>query len=549
MLCPYVTVRGFRLWIAMTNIRNTFSSNNVAVRPVLLANGTVVDGSGEAARKANVLVEGETIREVGPIAASSLSTGADWETIDCAGLHIAPGFIDVHSHGDQEVLDHLPNKVLQGVTTEIVGNCGFSLFPTHPNPAGERLTGELFDGEPAEGMADTDAYFSTLEQTGSRVNVAALTGHSALRVFVMKARREAGEQELKQLEQALEACLASGSIGLSTGLNCVPGGFAEFRELERLCRVVKKHDAFYTSHMRDYKFKVVEAVDEALGLGRATGAPVQISHLQVVGKKNWGKLEVVLGRVDDAQRDGVDVAMDAYPYLAGSCPITQLLPRWSLEGGIPALLDRLARPGDYERIAAETDDGMSNTWDDIMICQVEGDSADAIVGKSVARIAADRDRRAVNLALDLLREYNGEVRIISFNNNEDNLNAVLTHPLSMVITDGLVMEGISHPRTFGTYPKFLGEYVREKKWMPLEQAIVKTSALAARRFGLQGRGILQAGNFADLVVFDAGKIGTESDYDKPDRDPQGIHHVFVNGRRVVTGGTLTDKLPGRGLRH
>ena len=544
MLCPYVTVREFRAWIAMTNIRNTGSSNDAAARPVLLANGTVVDGSGDAARKVNVLVEGETIREVGPI-----EPAADWKTIDCAGLHIAPGFIDVHSHGDQEVLDHLPNKVLQGVTTEIVGNCGFSLFPTHPNPAGERLTGELFDGEPAEGMADADAYFSGLERSRSRVNVAALTGHSALRVFVMKARREAGEQELKQLEQALEACLASGSIGLSTGLNCVPGGFAEFRELERLCRVVKKHDAFYTSHMRDYKFKVVEAVDEALGLGRATGAPVQISHLQVVGKKNWGKLEVVLGRVDDARRDGIDVAMDAYPYLAGSCPITQLLPRWSLEGGIPALLDRLARPGDYERIAAETDDGMSNTWDDIMICQVEGDTAGAIVGKSVARIAADRDRRAAYLALDLLREHDGEVRIISFNNNEDNLNAVLTHPLSMVITDGLVMEGISHPRTFGTYPKFLGEYVREKKWMPLEQAIVKTSALAARRFGLQGRGTVQAGSFADLVVFDAGKIGTESDYDKPDRNPQGIHHVFVNGSRVVRSGELTDEMPGRALRH
>lgn len=548
----------------MTDVRNAGSANDAAARPVLLANGTVVDGSGEAARKANVLVEGDTIREVGPITAVSLSAGADWEVIDCTGLHVAPGFIDVHSHGDQEVLDHLPNKVLQGVTTEIVGNCGFSLFPTHPNPAGERLTGELFDGEPAEGMADADAYFSGLGRRGSRVNVAALTGHSALRVFVMKARREAGEQELEQLEQALEACLATGSIGLSTGLNCVPGGFAEFGELERLCRVVAKHDAFYTSHMRDYKFKVVEAVDEALGLGRATGAPVQISHLQVVGKKNWAKLEVVLGRVDDAQRDGVDIAMDAYPYLAGSCPMTQLLPRWSLEGGIPALLDRLARPADYERIAAETDGGMSNTWDDIMICQVEEDQVEddrqaahdnqgeivgAIVGKSVARIAADRDRPAAHLALDLLREYDGEVRIISFNNNEDNLNAVLTHPLSMVITDGLVMEGISHPRTFGTYPKFLGEYVREKKWMPLEQAIVKTSALAARRFRLQGRGTIEAGNFADLVVFDAGTIGTASDYDKPDREPQGIHHVFVNGRAVVRGGQLTGELPGRGLRH
>ena len=511
---------------------------------MILANGTVVDGSGDAARKANVLVQGDTIGEVGAIEPSG-----DWETIDCSGLHVAPGFIDVHSHGDQEVLDHLPNKVLQGVTTEIVGNCGFSLFPTHPNPGGERLTGELFDGEPTEGMADTDAYFSALAGRRSRVNVAALTGHSALRMFVMKARREAREPELTQLEQALDNCLASGSIGLSSGLNCIPGAFAEFHELARLCHVVKKHNAFYTSHLRDYKFKVVEAVDEALELGRATGAPVQLSHLQVVGKKNWHQLDAVLDHVDRAHRDGLDVAMDAYPYLAGSCSLTQLLPSWSLEGGIPGLLQRLATSGDYERIGAETDDGMSNTWDDIVICQVGTGRTEGIVGRSVARISAERDRRAAHVALDLLQEYSGDVRIISINNNEDNLKSVLTHALSMVITDGLVMEGISHPRTFGTYPKFLGEYVREKKWMSLEQAIVKTSALAAQRFRLQGRGAVKARHFADLVVFDAGTIGTTSNYDHPRRDPEGVRHVLVNGRCVVRDGKLTDELPGGAIRH
>jgi dihydroorotase/N-acyl-D-amino-acid deacylase len=528
----------------MAEDHNAGASQDPPGRPIILTAGTVVDGTGGAPRKTNVLIRGETIAEVGAV-----EPAADWATIDCSGLRVAPGFIDVHSHGDQEVLEHLPNKVLQGVTTELVGNCGFSLFPTHPNPAGERLTGELFDGEPAEGMADGDAYFSALERGCSRVNVAALTGHSALRVFVMKARREAGDQELKQLEQALEDCLASGSIGLSTGLNCVPGRFAEFEELERLCRVVRKHDAFYTSHLRDYKFKVIEAVDEALALGRATGAPVQLSHLQVVGKKNWQKLDEVLEHVDRAHRDGVDVAMDAYPYLAGSCPLTQLLPAWSLEGGIPGLLQRLETPEGYERIAAETDDGMSNTWDDIVICGVAGGRTEEILGRSVARIATERDRRAAYVALDLLREYSGGVRIISINNNEDNLRTVLTHALNMVITDGLVMEGISHPRTFGTYPKFLGEYVREKKWMSLEQAIVKTSALAAQRFRLQGRGTIKDGTFADLVIFDADKIGTASDYDNPRRDPQGIRHVLVNGRCVVRDGKLTDELPGKALRH
>ena len=528
----------------MTFDHNPDASNNASGRPMILANGTLVDGTGAAARKANVLVKGGAIEEVGAIEPSP-----DWETIDCSGLHIAPGFIDVHSHGDREALDHLPNKVLQGVTTEIVGNCGFSLFPTHPNPGGERLTGELFDGEPPEGMADTDAYLSELARKGSRVNIAALTGHSTLRVFVMRARREAREAELTQLERALDDCLASGSIGLSTGLNCIPGAFAEFQELARLCRVVNKHGAFYTSHLRDYKFKVVEAVDEAIALGRTTGAPVQLSHLQVVGKKNWRKLDSVLEHVDRAHRDGLDVAMDAYPYLAGSCSLTQLLPSWSMEGGVPGLLRRLAMSGDYERIAAETDDGMSNTWDDIMICQVGPGRAEGIVGRSVARIAAERGRRAECVALDLLREYSGDVQIISINNNEDNLKSVLTHALTMIITDGLVMEGISHPRTFGTYPKFLGEYVREKKWMLLEQAVVKTSALAAKRFRLQGRGTVEVRNFADLVVFDAERIGSASGYDQCPRNPEGVCHVLVNGRFVVRDGKLTAELPGRGIRH
>ena len=192
---------------------------------------------------------------------------------------------------------------------------------------------------------------------------------------------------------------------------------------------------------------------------------------------------------------------------------------------------------------------MSNTWDDIMICQVGPGRSEGIVGRSVARISAERERRAAFVALDLLWEYSGDVRIISINNNEDNLKSVLTHALSMVITDGLVMEGISHPRTFGTYPKFLGEYVREKKWMPLEQAIVKTSALAAQRFRLLGRGTVKARNFADLVVFDAGSIGSTSEYDQCRRDPEGVCHVLVNGRCAVRDGKLTDELPGRAIRH
>jgi dihydroorotase/N-acyl-D-amino-acid deacylase len=447
------------------------------------------------------------------------------------------------------VLNHLPNKILQGVTTEIVGNCGFSLFPTKPNPNGERLTGEIFDGEPEEGMASADSYFSALEQAGSFVNVAALTGHAALRIYAARMRRQLAEEEMKTMERALSECLDTGSAGLSTGLNCPPSSFADSDEVVRLCKLVKKYNAFYTTHMRDYKFRVIEAVDEALAVARSVEVPLQISHMQVVGRKNWDKMDAVLEQVERAFREGVDVAMDAYPYLAGSCSITQLLPDWSQEGGIAALLGHLASPLEYRRIAQETDGNMSNSWDDIVVCNVRTLGNRPCIGRSIQQIADAREKPAVDTALDLLREEEGHLYILSFNQNLENLRKVLTHPLTSIITDGMMMEGISHPRTFGTYPKFLGEFVRERGWMSLEEAIAKTSVYAARRFQLEGRGTIEPGHWADITVFDAARIRARSDYEEPAREPEGIHHVLVNGRFAVRDGKLTGELAGATLRH
>jgi N-acyl-D-amino-acid deacylase len=509
-----------------------------------LANATVIDGNGGSARQADILVRDDRIAEVGTVPPAT-----DREVIDCANLHIAPGFIDIHSHSDMEVLQHLPNKVLQGVTSEIVGNCGYSLFPTHPNPEGVRLTGEIFDGEPEEGMATAAEYFAAVEAAGTRVNVAALTGHVALRIFAMKVRQTPSAEEMRVMERQLEECLAAGSIGLSTGLNCLPSSCASTDELVRLCDLVRRFDGFYTTHMRDYKFKVVEAVDEALAVGRGASVPVQISHLQVIGKKNWDKLDVALDHIEQAAADGVDVAMDAYPYLAGSCSLTQFLPGWCQGGGLPRLLDHLATPTSYQKIAQETDEGMSNSWDDIVICDVHTPANHSLVGKSIAEIAFLRNKPPQKVALDLLLEEEGYVFIISFNSNEVNLRKVLTHPLTSIITDGLVLEGMSHPRTFGTYPKFLGEYAIEKGWLSLEEAVAKASALPARRFKLKDRGTISPGKFADLVVFDARKIGTHADYANPAQEPEGIHHVLVNGEFAVRDGKLTEAKAGKVLRH
>ena len=469
------------------------------------------------------------------------------EVVDCTDLVISPGFIDVHSHADLEVLDHRPEKVMQGVTTEVVGNCGFSVFPGLPAGGLAPTFKAIFPGRGLRQWADAGAYFSDIETSRSHTNVAALTGHSSLRAGVagMKAGLDGGDR--KELGKRLASCLEQGSTGFSTGLNEAPSSYADFTELADLCRIVEQYDGLYTSHLRDYKFRLTEAVQEALHLGRETGVPVQLSHLQAVGRKNWDKMDPVLEMIGQAHQEGIDVGIDAYPYLAGSCNLTQALPVWSLEGGTEQLLQRLRDGDSRPLIAAETEGGMSNAWEDVMLSTLANREQQDLVGRTVQQVADERGCTGVETALDLLVENQGNVMIISFNQSEENLRKVLCHPLTSIITDGLLTEGKPHPRTFGTYPTFLGKYVREKGWMSLEEAIHKVSGLPAARFRLQERGLVRPGYWADLVVFSAEEIGTRSSYVEPRHGPQGIEHVLINGAWSIRHGRLQEQLCGQPL--
>ncbi|HMC58090.1 MAG TPA: amidohydrolase family protein [Candidatus Solibacter sp.] len=370
------------------------------MRPLLLSGGTIADGTGAPLSAGNLLIRGGAIAGLGDFAAPE-----DAEAIDCTGLTIAPGFIDGHSHSDLQVLENRPEKLLQGVTTEVVGNCGFSTYPAGEDrgPLHEFADG-ILHGSGNWGWPAAADYLADARKA-ARAGVASLLGHGTLRVWAAGHRLGAlSGREVDCMERMLDEALAEGAAGFSTGLMYSPGASAPFEELERLVRVVARRGKTYATHMRDYSDRLVPAVEEQLELARRTGCRLQISHLQAVGERNWPLQQIALDRINEAARQGVDVAFDCYPYTRGSTVLTQLLPQWAIEGGIQGLLSGLADPALRARIAAGTEAALAQGWHGIIVAAVAGEKNQPQVGRTIAAIALDRARPPVETALDLLTE-------------------------------------------------------------------------------------------------------------------------------------------------
>jgi dihydroorotase/N-acyl-D-amino-acid deacylase len=489
---------------------------------IALTNGLVFDGTGAPPVPAGVLIDGERIAAIG-----SLPPGIP--CIDCSGLAVAPGFVDLHSHSDLQVLEGRLEKVKQGVTTEVVGNCGFSPFPHSGDPAPLREFGAGILGR-SDGWGWTRAseYLACLASSGGPVGAVPLAGHGSLRIAVAGPRQgPLTPAELDRMEGLLEDALDGGCAGFSTGLMYAPGSSAPAAELERMCGVVARKTKLYATHMRSYAAGLVDAVREQLDLARRAGCRLQISHLQAAGRGNWALQRRALDEIEAARSEGIDVEFDIYPYQCGSTVLTQWLPQWALDGGRAAMLARLNDPGQRARIAREMEEDRAQEWSDITISSVATAANAGLVGKTLPDAAA---------ALDLLIEEGGAVNVISFNQSESNLRELLTHPLCSVISDGFYVQGKAHPRLYGTFPELLGSVVRRRQWMSLPEAVHRITGKPAARLRWADRGLLRPGYRADVTVFDPARVGTRSTYDEPAVDPDGIVTVMRNGKVVFGRG-------------
>lgn len=528
--------------------------------PVAIVNGLVYDGSGGVPQALDVLVSDQVISQIGEPGSFS-----DCETvIDASGCAVAPGFIDLHTHADFSIPQRpaASSMVRQGVTTITTGNCGFSPFPVGPGDRAATLRDytSLFCRDLDWRWDSFKQYVDYLESVNPAINIAPLIGHGSVRIAAMGFdRRAPTNAELSQMSRLVDEIMAEGAFGMSTGLIYAPGTYASTEELVALATVVSRYDGFYASHMRNEGDHLLKSVEETLSIARRAKIGLQISHHKVIGRRNWGLTVESLALIDKAIADGMDVVVDQYPYTASATSLRALLPTWSLEGGTEVLRERLADPAVYSRIRAEVLDGPGEGLpkrdfepETIMISSVDVEPLEWAVGSTIDELSKSRAVDPVDLMLELVAQDPGlEVVINSI--GDDDIDRVMSHPAVSIASDGWTMDpsegGQPHPRSYGTFARVLGHYVRERKVLELSEAIRKMTSLPAGRLGLTDRGMLRAGLAADIVVFDPALVHDEATYLSPHRFASGVTHVFVNGVPAVADGQGTDGRGGKVLRR
>jgi dihydroorotase/N-acyl-D-amino-acid deacylase len=527
---------------------------------VLIRNGRIMDGSGNPWISGDVAIRGDRITAVGHLSGAQAK-----RTIDASGMVVSPGFIDMLGQSEDALLidNRSLSKLSQGITTEITGE-GASIAPQNARTLAQ-LQPELDRYKLKVDWSTLEEYFSRLEKSGTPLNLGTYVGAAQVRQAVLgDDDRAPTTEELEQMKKLVTEAMRQGAMGISTALIYPPGHYAKTEELIELAKVSGQYGGIYATHMRSEGQSETAAIEEALRIGREGHLPVEIFHLKVIGKPRWGSMPKIVGMIQAARDAGQDVSADMYPYVAGGTALASALPPWVADGGVQKLLERLKDPGIRARIKLEMATEHSN-WENlylgsggaggILISGVVNPDLKKFDGQTLAKIAAAQKKAPLDALFDLVIADKAETGAIYFIASEDDLRYGLKQPWTSIgldagelSLDGALFEPRSHPRAFGSMPRFLGHYVRDEKMLPLEQAIRKITSLPAQRQRLRDRGLLKEGYFADITIFDPATIQDRATYENPTQPSEGVKFVFVNGSLEYEDGRLTGVAAGRVLR-
>ena len=520
---------------------------------VVIRGGRVADGTGTPLRSADIGIRDDTIVGLGKIDDDARTT------VDASGLVVAPGFIDVHTHSDITILvvPHAERAVRAGVTTQVLPNCGMGLAPA----VGEALADIQERTRPFGVDVDwrtVGEYFQRVSAAEPSINVVPMVAQGTIRMAVMGYSKDVPSRaQMDQMKTHVDEAMRSGARGICSGLRYVPSGYATVEELVELAKVVHRYGGLYATHMRSEgdNGDWFAAIDEALAVGQGSGVPVEISHMKALGTEAWGRSPEALARVVRAQQEGVDVNVDQYPYAAASSTLFLLFPQWSQEDGVEAFLSRVAEPEQQERIRAAFTKTLAMRGGASRMTVSEYGPDHTLQGKTLAETAHLMRAPEFDTAVALLRDSGGGVSMIYHVLEDVDIERIFRAPFVMVASDGsavaaagkLASDYYPHPRNYGCFPRVLGEFVREKKLVALEEAVRKMTSLPAARFGLADRGVLKEGWRADVTVFDPQTVADRATFEQPRVYPAGIEYVLVNGEVVIQRGEHSGKRPGRVL--
>jgi N-acyl-D-amino-acid deacylase len=510
----------------------------------------IVDGSGAEPFVGDLRVSGERITEIGKV-----SSSPEDMVIRFQNFALCPGFVDAHGHSDYQILvvPSAESKILQGMTTEVCGNCGYSGAPVFGEMAKERKKGLKDEYGLEKDFKTFKKFFQHLQDPGIAVNLAPQVGYNTVRACVTGYRREPPDkEEMRKVQSEISKAMALGCFGMSAGLIYAPGTFATKEELIEALAPVREAGGLFSCHIRSEGDKLIEAVTEFIEIGRQARVRLQLSHLKTSGRQNWKKLDQVFDLVEDARQEGIDIKADRYPYTASFTSLSSVLPDWVFEDSGSAYQDRLKT--DRERIKKELEAKPVDSWKRIVVSQCFSERAGQVEGKSIAELAQLERKPPVDFFIDFLTEEKASPNAIFHSMSSENMERIYLKDWVMVGTDsgvrgfeGILAKGKPHPRAFGAFPRFINQMVKIKKLLSLAKAVEKSSRVCAEHFRIKDRGKIAVGYYADLVLFDPEVIRDHASFENPFLAPRGIEIVMVNGQVAAMQGEVTGRLPGKVL--